>query len=309
MTLIITSISKDRVVQVSDRRLTTPMGDIYDDSANKAIAVGMGYVHFVASYTGLAYIGHLTDENRTDRWLQYHLGSITRSGELSLGNICEALSRRATDTMSRLRVEQRRKGLKVVLAGFDRANGPFRATVSNIRFSSYDVFDVRDRFMWDVRRYYSWDSTPDIDVTGTVGAFEAKDEHAKRLKKIKGTVARHIRKHDQRLNDEQAARKLATLVRAASTHPAYGHFIGRDCLSVVAVPKTSSMDMLFSMSVASSAESDRDTPFVGFYHPVAATTVLYGPLTVDPYFDMLDFEVDLDPPVPEKLEERAEEEA
>ena len=84
MTLIITSISKDRVVQVSDRRLTTPMGDIYDDSANKAIAVGMGYVHFVASYTGLAYIGHLTDENRTDRWLQYHLGSITRSGELSL---------------------------------------------------------------------------------------------------------------------------------------------------------------------------------------------------------------------------------
>src|SRR5919107_117226 len=81
MTLIITSISKDRVVQVSDRRLTTPMGDIYDDSANKAIAVGMGYVHFVASYTGLAYIGHLTDENRTDRWLQYHLGSITSSGE------------------------------------------------------------------------------------------------------------------------------------------------------------------------------------------------------------------------------------
>jgi hypothetical protein len=313
VTLIITSVSKDRIVQVSDRRLTTVTGHIHDDSANKALAVGMGYVHFVVSYTGLAYIGRVSDENRTDRWLQDRLGSITRSGEQSLEDICESLSQRATEAMSRLRGERRNKGLKVVLAGFDCANNPFRATVSNIRFNSYDVFDVRDRFLSNVRRYQTWNPMPEIDVTGAVGAFEAKDKHANRLKKIKGTVARHFRKHDRRLNDEQAARKLVTLVRAASTHPAYGPFIGRDCLSVVAVPKTPSMNMLFSMDVAPSTESPtesrRDTPFTGFYHPVAATTVLYGPLTVGPYVDLLSFEVDLDPQVPELPEERAEKRA
>lgn len=309
MTLIISSINKDRIIQVSDRRLTTLTGDIYDDGANKAVAVGMGYVHFAASYTGLAYIGHVRDENRTDRWLQEHLGTITRSGEPSLETICESLSQRATVAISRLRGEQRNKGLKVVLAGFDHVNRPFRATVSNIRFSSYDVFDVRDRFVWNVQRYQPWNPMPDIDVTGAVGAFEAKDEYAKRLKKIRSTVARHFRKHDKRLNDEQAARRLVTLVRAASTHPAYGHLIGRDCLSVVAFPWTTSMGMLYSMDVAPSGESRRSTPFVGFYHPVAATTVLYGPLLVDPYFDILSVEVDLDPQVPEVPEESAEKEA
>ena len=309
MTLIITSVSKDRIVQVSDRRLTTLTGDIHDDSANKALAVGIGYVHFVASYTGLAYIGRVSEENRTDRWLQDHLGSITRSGEQSLEDICESLSQRATEAMSRLRGERRNKGLKVVLAGFDRANEPFRATVSNIRFSSHDVFDVRDRFAWNVRRYQAWNPMPEIDMTGAVGAFEAKDKHAKRLKNIRGTVARHFRRHHKRLTDEQAARRLVTLVRAASTHPAYGPIIGRDCLSVVAVPKTPSMDMLFSMDVAPSVESDRSTPFAGWYHPVAATTVLYGPLTVDPYFDILNIEVDLDPQVPELPEEEAENQA
>jgi len=297
VTLIISLVAKDRIVQVSDRRLTTLTGDIHDDGANKAVAVGMGYVHFAASYTGLAFIGSVRDENRTDRWLQEHLGVITRSGEPSLETICESLGQRATNAISRLRGKQRNKGLKVILAGFDRTNRPFRATVSNIRFSSYDVFDVRDRFVWNVQRYQPWNPMPDIDVAGAVGTFEAKDEYAKKLKKIRGTVARQFRKHDKRLNDEQAARRLVTLVRAASRHPTYARFIGRDCLSVVAIPRTPSMEMLYSMDVAPSEEPRRSTPFVGFYHPVAATTVLYGPLLVDPYFDTLSFEVNLDPQV------------
>jgi hypothetical protein len=299
MTLIVTLVNNNRIVQVSDRRLTTLTGEIYDDGANKAIAVGMSYVHFTTCYTGLAFIGRAREENRTDRWLQEQLGAICRSGEQSLETICESLSQRATDAISRLRGDQRNKGLKVVMAGFDRENRPFRATVSNIRFSSHDIFDVRDRFTWDVRRYHPWNPMPDIDVAGAMGAFEAKDNHAKRLKKIRSTVARQFRRHDSRLNDEQAARRLVTLVRAASTHPAYGHLIGRDCLSVVAVPKTPSMDALYSMSVAPSEESSKGTPFEGFYHPMAATTVLYGPLLVDPYMDTLSVEVDLDPQVPE----------
>jgi hypothetical protein len=301
MTLIITLVNKDRIIQVSDRRLTTLAGDIYDDGSNKAVAVGMGYVHFTACYTGLAFIGREREESRTDRWLQMHLGTITRSGQPSLEAICESLSQRATEEISPLRGEQRHKGLKIVLAGFDHENRPFRASVSNIRFSSFDVFDVRDRFVWEVRRYQPWNPMPDIDVAGAVGAFEAKDEYARQLKKMRGTVVRQFRKYDERLNDEQAAWRVAILVRAASTHPVYGQFIGRDCLSVLAFPKTPSMDALYSMDVAPSGENRRRTLFEGFYYPLNATTVLYGPLLVDPYFDMLSIEVDLDPLLPDEL--------
>jgi hypothetical protein len=38
-----------------------------------------------------------------------------------------------------------------------------------------------------------------------------------------------------------------------------------------------------------------DYPFRSHYHPVSASTVLYGPLLADPYFTTLGVEVDLDP--------------
>ena len=142
---------------------------------------------------------------------------------------------------------------------------------------------------------------PDIDVAGAVGAFEAKDKYAKELKKMPGAVVRQFRKHDERLNDEQVAWRLAILVRAASTHPVYGCLIGQDCLSVLAFPKSPSMDALYSMDVAPSGGNRRSTPFEGFYFPLNATTVLYGPLLVDPYFDMLSIEVDLNPQIPDEL--------
>lgn len=54
MTLIITAVDKERVVQVSDRRLTDRTGEVHDHGADKAVCIGMGYVHFATSYTGLA---------------------------------------------------------------------------------------------------------------------------------------------------------------------------------------------------------------------------------------------------------------
>lgn len=124
MTLILTVVDKDRIIQVSDRRLTKTNGEIYDDNANKAVCIGMSYVHFCASYTGLAFIGRERPDNRTDYWLLEQLGSITRSGEPRLENICRALGERAANVLSRLRGF---KGLEVVLAGYEQKNVAFRA--------------------------------------------------------------------------------------------------------------------------------------------------------------------------------------
>jgi hypothetical protein len=237
MTLIVTLVDRNRIVQVSDRRLSKPNGELHDDNANKAVIVGMERINFAASYTGLAYIGREREEDQTDRWLADNLGSITRDGETGVERIADALATRATRTISRLRGERWMKGLKIVLAGYDRENRPFRATVSNIRFRSHDAFEVLDRFGVRVRRYYPWDSMPDIDVAGAVGAFENRNPTAKAIKRNRKRVIELVKSRREDLTGDQVAEALVALIRSANRHPRYEPFIGRDCLSVVAFPR------------------------------------------------------------------------
>lgn len=294
MTLIITAVDKDRVVQVSDRRLTDPNGEVHDHHANKAVCIGMGYVHFATSYTGLAYIGgRAREDHRTDYWLVENLGEIMRDGEPSLEDICSAIGERAASALSRLPSNVRGAPLTFVMAGYDRENRPFRATITNTRAGS-GVMATRDRFISDVRRFYPWDRRPDIHVAGAVAVFEAKDKYARALAKVRTTVVRHMRRHSERLDDMQVARYLVSLVRSATTHPQFGHLIGRDCLSVIAFPRKPGMLGAVTMSIDQSGPRP-DSPFRSHYHPVSASTILYGPRQADPYITTLNFEVDLDP--------------
>lgn len=65
MTLIISCVTRDFVVQASDRRVSVPNRRVGDDRANKAIF----YCGQSAwAYTGLAQIG----PKRTDEWLVDH---------------------------------------------------------------------------------------------------------------------------------------------------------------------------------------------------------------------------------------------
>ncbi len=62
MTLVLTHMSDDLIVQVADRRLTVSgTGQLVDDDANKAIQYGPS---FAVAYTGLARIGR----QKTDEW-------------------------------------------------------------------------------------------------------------------------------------------------------------------------------------------------------------------------------------------------
>lgn len=297
MTLIITAVDNDRVVQVSDRRLTDPNGEVHDHGANKAVCIGMGYVHFATSYTGLAYIGgRAREDHRTDYWLLENLGEITRDGEPSLEEICSAISERAASALARLPSNVRRVPLTFVMAGYDRENRPFRATVTNTRMVS-GMMATRDRFISDVRRVYPWDRRPDIHIAGAVAVFEAKDKHARALAELRTIVVKHMKRHGDRLDDMQVARYLVSLVRAATTHPQFGHLIGRDCLSVMAFPRKPGMLGAVTTSIDQSGPRP-DTPFRSHYHPVSASTILYGPLLADPYIDVLSSELDLDPDPP-----------
>lgn len=65
MTLVLASVDRWYVLQVSDRQLTTSAGRPFDDAANKAILFCASDAQVCVGYSGDAYIGGVT----TDRWL------------------------------------------------------------------------------------------------------------------------------------------------------------------------------------------------------------------------------------------------
>lgn len=310
MTLIITAVDKGRIVQVSDRRLTWPNGEEHDANANKAVCVGMGYIHFATSYTGLAYVGRRKEENRTDHWLLDALGDITRNGQPRIESICDSLGDRAARTLSALTVAN--KGLTFVMAGYEGDDHrPFRATVSNMRPSG-DPSDARERFVSDVRRFYPWDPKPDIHIAGAVAAFESRGSYGRALKRIRLKVEKHLRKRGEKLDELQVAQVLVSLVGAATTHPLYGHLISKNCLSVEAFPPRPGAGAVLSMSLDPPSQSRPDTPFTSHYFSVGVSPVVYGPMIADPYFNMtgvrltLGTKVELHPEKPDEVREAPE---
>lgn len=298
MTLIITVVDRDKLVQVSDRRLTNRNREVFTDYTNKAVCVGMDHVHFAASYTGLAFIGRETTENRTDYWLLDHLGAIARDGAPSVERICRSLGDRAGRALSRLRGDF--KPLGVVLVGYDHKNRSFRATVSNMKVNEGGFVEVvRDHFVSDVRWFYPWSPKPEVYVAGAVPVFEAKDPKARALKASREKVLQYIKANREKLTEQQVAEALVWLTRAAHTHDDFGYLIGRDCLSVVAFPREPRRRGLLSYTVEYPAKPNKDTLFTSFYHPIAASSVFYAPHLADWYMDSMNVEADMDPELPE----------
>ncbi|MBA2713878.1 MAG: hypothetical protein H0U55_10060 [Rubrobacteraceae bacterium] len=305
MTLIITAVDKGRIIQVSDRRLTWPNGKEHDGNANKAVCVGMGYIHFATSYTGLAYMAPLEqEESRTDYWLLDALGDITRYGQPRIESICDSLGDRAARTLSRLAVAN--KGLTFVMAGYEGDDHrPFRATVSNMK-SGGDPSGARERFVSDVRRFYPWDPKPDIHIAGAVAAFESKGSYGRALKRLRLKVEKHLRKRGEKLNELQVAQVLVSLVGAATTHPTYGHLISKNCLSVEAFPPRPGAGAVLSISLDPPSQSRSDTLFTSHYFSVGASPVLYGPMIADPYFNTMSLKINFDPEIPDEVREPSE---
>jgi hypothetical protein len=292
MTLILTVVDKNRIVQVSDRRLTKLSGEVHDDNANKAVCVMMDYIHFAVSYTGLAYIGRAIADNRTDYWLLDQLGSIARNGKPRVENICRSFSEQAANRLSRLHGFT---GLEVILAGYERKNVAFRATVSNMRVNKKGSLEVEDRFHSDVRRFYPWSPKPEMYVAGNVAAFEAEDPTAQALSVNRAKVVQYLKANHEKLPEQRAAEALVWLTRAAHTHKTYGHGIGRDCLSVVVFPREPRRRGFLAHTVEYPAKPNEDSLFTSFYHPIAATSVYYAPHLADWYMDHMNIEGDTDP--------------
>ena len=285
MTLILTLVATNKIVQVSDRRLTLD-GEVCDSNANKLVCVGCDDAHFSIGYTGVAEIAGQS----TDYWLVDQIESIFSSGHRDILNVYNELADKATTAVRGLRykgrpVHPKYKGLTLALAGFRQINGttvPFLAYISNVDLDAPSPFDVQTSFF---RKGWMYDPRPPADkqmlyINGAEGAFTARDKPANTILKRYWETKRLLRKVDlYRTEGRTTAARMAWLVRQATKHPRYGPYIGPDCLSVVLHPDNPGMPT--------------------HYHPEKAATIEHMPHLVTPMLAMWDVRTDLDPHIPD----------
>ncbi len=247
MTLILTALSPQRVVQVSDRKLTFLDGRTYHDDANKAVIVYCDDGHFSVAYTGLAQV-HDKDKKvltRTDQWIARSLWSIMqRPGRWGSKELYEAFQAHATETFEGTgHVPLTRKATAFVFAGFfywrtpegDEVGTPIAGSLSNMMVTSGGGIKVDREFAtlrtWAAR---STMRTNDIEIwaDGQVAAIASRDALAKAFNRRTRILHRRLQRVEhgapQRSGGE-VARELVSVIRMASRHPQYGKYIGRDC--------------------------------------------------------------------------------
>lgn len=241
MTLIITVLADDAVVQVSDRRLTSG-GSIVPKPENKALCVSCSDANFTVSFTGLARIHGMP----TTDWT---LGQLTcmKAGALDFPTILGQLRDKLTAAWAGLSVHGRTAGITFAFAGFGRA-GPFYGLLSNIedakgtRLPTVNAAFQSGIWLRNKKRLRKLDIVVNGAEEAVVGTIDAA------IPAVRRRFLRHTA--------DKRAEMLVELVRRAADHPTIGKYIGKECMSVV-VP----------------ASGD----FITRYHPVAAEAVHYAP--------------------------------
>lgn len=246
MTLLFTALSDEYVVQVSDRRLTRN-GKLYDDEANKAICVGCTDATFSIAYTGLGTIRG----QRSDEWVVDYLASIN-AGNLTFHELFKSLHKEVASRFSGFQHLGDKRRISFVLAGFV-GRGPFLALLSNTEtFKGPHLKHVDDSFQAN----FLWRNDKPIRslslmVNGTEGALSnvTRAWLRKACKKYLGE------------DPKKTATMFVQFVRIAACHPKFGHFVGKNCMSVVVTPSEGSYAQ---------------------YHPVLRSPITYGPHVVLP---------------------------
>lgn len=119
MTLLQTAFSRDRIIQVSDRRLTLD-GEVFDDEYTKLVCWNQT---FSAGFTGIARIDRRLRKS-TSEWIAEVLCDYPL---FELG--VQALRQEAENRVSKLPWQDKR--LAIVVAGFDFRQVPLIAEIAN----------------------------------------------------------------------------------------------------------------------------------------------------------------------------------
>lgn len=219
VTLVQTLVTAKHILQVSDRRLTTSTGALFDDSHNKAVS---WCGEFALGFTGIAYINR-TQTQPTSEWITEAL-----CGQSGIHDAAGVLRDGLTDAISKLPRAWPDKRLSVIMTGFgtepvsgDRIPTLFR--ISNFELGDQQFATHRAEFVYEVG--------PSIDKGGfvytTAGASLTVNEH------------RLLRRRLGRLVREDAWNHLVRLLVVMQRQVAKRNStVGHDAM-VVSIPRQS----------------------------------------------------------------------
>jgi hypothetical protein len=218
MTLVLTFISRNFVVQASDRRLTSLDGSVFEDEENKAT---FWWMHGSVAYTGLARIGR----EPTADWALFPF----HDSPLSFGYAMTSLRDAATDALKKLprprgTSQEKWTGIKRITfvgAGYNRVRDPSKLglpmspdelyaawhKVTNFELPNGDILpESRDQF-WDI---VSWLGEGGAHLTWSGAALRRYEKirlnrdirrciaHTSLPETVARILARHIRDVNQR---------------------------------------------------------------------------------------------------------------
>lgn len=220
MTLIISALAEDVIIQVSDRLVTWPDGRVWSDNATKVVCVECADAAFTVAYTGLALIGNV----RTDRWI---VNALNRNGATNkrFPDLFQDFHTSAARTSSDLReLGVASRNITFVFAGFGRP-GPFAAYLTNQEDQSgKSLNEINDDFIAGAfflnrrpRRKF------DLLVNG--------DERA-----ITEPLRVAIDKVRSRYFDSRPQRRVDVLVEVLRRASRNSKRIGRNCMSTIQLP-------------------------------------------------------------------------
>lgn len=261
MTLVVSCISPNHVVQVSDRRLTwaagPKAGELADDHTNKALVVCN---RLCVSYTGLAEIGRV----KTDEWV---LDVADRVRPYNPARVWIAIALAATAEFRNIRFDRSLKRHAFLISGWaklgrtDAPISPFISTISNALSAEGDWLDeAEDSFRVRV--------IPLADkpyLISTVGQ-RLPDNILTRL-------TRNVRNYAVRERGPEAyMRLIAAAIRATAN---INQLVGRN-LMAISLPKTG-LNRSAGLSIPLSFPMQTDEALALYLPYPVRSPVLYAP--------------------------------
>jgi len=253
VTLILGCATQKHAVQVSDRRLVTPDGQLFDDDTNKAV---LFCGRMALSYTGLAEL----DGKRTDLWLTEVLSSCQ-----SLSDAVYAIRDRSTSIFQSIALPPQLKRHAFVGVGWSRrsAEEPYRPMLCSISNAQDDElnwipvpreeFRVRVFLLQESHRLGFMSAGQSLDVRDTI------------------SLRRNLLRCAARGIGPRSLLKLlvSAIDKVAATNPT----VGRNLLSISLPLEAVGSPDLF---VVSAPPSESSLSFL--YMPVGSGRVIqYGP--------------------------------
>ena len=268
MTLVLNLLTANRVVQASDRRLTSTNGSVVDNEANKAICVICADSVFSIGYTGLAKLGRIS----TDIWIVDHLTQLN-AGLLPLFGIVDSIQNELKSTIDALQIDNAYKALSIIMSGFfgDKA---FMLQLSNCEDENLSRLPDTDKDFHHAFITLNRNTTKKSAFAYSFHGWEPAIDRTitKRLARL------HRKRFFYKSDNISVANEAVSLIRAASRHPNAANKIGRSCMSVVIPPNP----MTFETR----------------YHPDKSSPQLYGPhlITPDAAYKSIQIWTGKDPP-------------